>query len=129
MKGWNKEDLGVDSVVFSGVVAFFATSSPISAWPGGAGGGVSEQAGSREGRQALTWRLRPLQCLISFSSNLCFNLMGSLCLEQIVNNASLLPSRGVMSGSQAIRRHQTEEPRIEEAVQVQIPVYTGCSKS
>lgn len=61
----------------------------------------------REGKQALTQRLRPLECLISFHFNLCFNLMGSLCLEQIVNNASLV-CHNVRIPSNT--RHQTEEP-------------------
>lgn len=71
---------------------------------------VSRSAAEGRKESRLIQRLRPLECLVSFSFNLCFNLTGSLCLEQIVNNAS-----SVCRGGCHVRipgnTHQIEELR------------------
>ena len=85
--------------------------------------GRSAAEGREENR--LLQRLIPLEYLVSFSFNLCFNLTVSLCLEQTVDNASLVQHGGChvrIPGNM----HQDEKLGTE-AVQVQIPMYTGYS--
>lgn len=118
MKGWNKEDLGVDSVVSSGAAAFLCSRSyPYLAWRGRWRG--REQVGSR-GKESKHWhRGSDLWSAWFPSISTCaLTSWGASAWNRLWTMPPLFAIEGCHVRIPSNTRHQTEEPS-----------WRGCSSS